>query len=207
MPSRINVFIVSAPSGAGKSSLIHLLLTQIPSLLFSISHTTRLPREGETNGVEYFFINDQEFESMIERNEFLEWARVHGHYYGTSKAMLEQAEKQGKDLLLDVDYQGAQEVRGTIPEAVSFFILPPSREDLRQRLITRGKDTSQQIQRRLQDAQKEIAHLKDYNFVFINDDLNATFEQIAKIIHGEQVPIQNLGDRIAAILKSFDLPS
>src|SRR4030095_8192095 len=150
MPEKSNVFILSAPSGAGKSTLIQLLFQEISGLHFSISHTTRPPREGETDGVEYFFVSEQRFREMIESNQFLEWAHVHGYFYGTSHEMVSEAAEQGKDLLLDIDIQGAAKVRARLPEAVSIFIFPPSYEDLRRRLVERGTDSPEQILQRIE---------------------------------------------------------
>jgi guanylate kinase len=206
MPNRTKVFIVSAPSGAGKSSLIRLLLERVPSLSFSVSHTTRPPRGGEKEGVDYFFVDRKTFETMIREDQFLEWALVHERYYGTSKAMLEQAEKLGKDLLLDVDYQGAQQVRKIIPEATSIFILPPSQQALYDRLVSRKQDTPDQISQRMVNARDEIPHYKEYDFVIINDDLTAALDKLTGIIRSRSFIHDAQQERIAAILKSFNVP-
>lgn len=203
---RNNVFLISAPSGAGKSSLIQLLLAEIPSLFFSISHTTRPPRPGEKDGVEYYFVSHGRFEEMIEANQFLEWAYVHSHYYGTSVQMVHKAEEQHKDLLLDVDIQGHQKVRKVLEGVTGIFVLPPSYEALKERLEQRGKDTPEQIGRRMENARVEIQHYRDYEYVVINDDLQAAFESLVSIIRSQQSRRENLQDRIEEILKSFGVP-
>ncbi|HSE40761.1 MAG TPA: guanylate kinase, partial [Acidobacteriota bacterium] len=167
---RNNVFIISAPSGSGKTTLIDLLLSENPSLMFSISHTTRPPRPGERNGVEYFFINEDEFLKMIQEDRFLEWAKVHGHFYGTSREMVERAQKDGRDLILDIDVQGAEQVRKKMPDAISIFILPPSYEALQRRLLARQKDTEDVMLKRLQNAKKEILRFGEFDYIIINDD-------------------------------------
>lgn len=201
-----NVFLISAPSGAGKSSLIQLVLAEVPSLFFSISHTTRPPRPGEQDGVEYFFTSHDRFEEMIKANQFLEWAHVHGHYYGTSVDMVHRAEEQHKDLLLDVDIQGHQKVRKALDGVTSIFVMPPSYESLRERLEQRGKDTPEQIGRRLENARMEIRHYRDYEYVVINDDLQAAFEGLISIIRSQQSRRENLQERIEEILQSFGIP-
>lgn len=198
-----NIFIISAPSGAGKSTLIHLLLAQIPSLFFSVSHTTRAPRPGEREAVDYFFISQDQFEEMIRTNQFLEWAKVHGSYYGTSREMLERSANAGKDLILDIDVQGAAQVRKAVPEAVSIFILPPSYEILRARLTQRQKDSVEQVEKRLVTARKEIEHWREYEYIVINEDLNEAFESLSSLVRGQRLRRENLEERIENILKSF----
>lgn len=200
-----NFFIISAPSGAGKTTLIEMLVKEFPQLLFSISHTTRAARDGETNGVEYFFTTPQDFEHMIQENDFLEWAKVHNHYYGTSRKMLEMAAEQGRDLLLDIDVQGAAKVKAQIPEAASIFILPPSLEALRDRLMQRQKDPIEQIYNRIEAARKEIRHYKEYEFVIINDDLAHAYRTLSSIIRTHTAKTQFLEERIQSILKSFNI--
>jgi guanylate kinase len=201
-----NAFLISAPSGAGKSSLIQLLLAEVHSLFFSISHTTRPPRPGEQDGVEYFFVSHGRFEEMIEANQFLEWAYVHGHYYGTSAEMVHRAEEQHKDLLLDVDIQGHQKVRKVLEGITSIFVLPPSYEALKERLEQRGKDTPEQIGRRMENARMEIRHYREYDYVVINDDLQAAFECLTSIIRSRQNRRENLQEKIEEILQSFGIP-
>lgn len=200
-----NLFIVSAPSGAGKTTLIEMLVQEFPNLLFSISHTTRQPRDGETNGIEYFFITPQEFERMIQEGQFLEWARVHNHYYGTSRRMLEIAGEEERDLLLDIDVQGAAKVRNQIPEATSIFIMPPSMEALRERLMQRQKDPIDQIFHRIESARQEIRHYKEFDYVIINDDLAHAYLSLSSIIRSQASKTPNLEERIQFILKSFNI--
>src|SRR5690349_17304348 len=151
-----NVFIISAPSGSGKSTLVARIRQLVPNLEFSISYTTRKPRGTEQNGREYFFITREEFEHMIRENEFLEHADVFGNYYGTSRRFLQKAEDQAKDLLLDIDVQGAAQIKTKLPVAISIFILPPNRRKLEQRLRSRGQDREEVIQKRLDEATREI---------------------------------------------------
>lgn len=200
-----NTFIISAPSGTGKSTLIELLLAQIPNIFFSISHTTRPPRVGEKNGVEYYFVENSKFEEMIRRDEFLEWAQVHGYYYGTSREMVRRAQEEGKDLLLDVDFQGAQAIRKQVPEAVSIFIMPPSLDILKERLLRRQKDTLTQIQNRTINARTELQHYKEYEFVIINEDLGSAFENLASIVRSQRSKQEILEEKIQKVLESFKM--
>ena len=198
-----NAFILSAPSGAGKSSLIELLLNQSPSLCFSVSHTTRPPRAGETDGIEYYFISKEEFEEMIAGRKFLEWAEVHGYFYGTSRAMLDRAEKEGKDLLLDVDVQGAAKIKEQIPDAVTIFILPPSFEVLRERLVRRQKDTDRQIAKRIENARSEIEHYVEYDYIIVNRDLASAFESLVSIIRSQQCRREQMEENAREVIDSF----
>jgi len=203
MPENNNIFILSAPSGAGKSTLIQLLFQEIAGLYFSISHTTRPPREGETNGVEYFFVSEQHFREMIESNQFLEWAHVHGYFYGTSYQMVEAAAAQGKDLLLDIDIQGAAKVRARLPEAVSIFIFPPSYDALRRRLVERRTDSPEQILQRIENARQEIEHYAEYDYIILNEDLVEASRNLAGIIRSHRCKRKLQAEKIEKILKSF----
>ena len=168
------LFIISAPSGAGKSSLIRAYLAQEnhhPAKV-SISHTTRKPRPGEQQGEHYYFVDNQKFESLIKQNAFVEYAHVFDHYYGTSKAEIEQSLMQGINVFLDIDWQGAKQVRQQMPESKSIFILPPSLKELENRLIKRGQDDAQVISKRMHKAQSEISHYNEYDYVIINDDFD-----------------------------------
>jgi guanylate kinase len=200
-----NTFIISAPSGTGKSTLIELLITQLPQIFFSISHTTRPPRAGEKNGVEYYFVDNAEFEDMIRRDEFLEWAQVHGYYYGTSREMVRRAEEEGRDLLLDIDFQGAQAVRRQVPNAVSIFIMPPSLDVLKERLLRRQKDTLTQIQNRTMNAKTELQHYKEYEYVIINEDLGSAFENLASIVRSQRSKQESMEEKIEKVLESFKI--
>jgi guanylate kinase len=201
---RNNVFIISAPSGSGKTTLIDLLLKENPSLSFSISHTTRPKRDGERDGVEYFFIDEKTFEQMIREDRFVEWAEVHGHFYGTSREMLVQPEKDSRDVILDIDVQGAAQVRQKMPEVISIFILPPSYDALKNRLLTRQKDKQDVMLKRLENARKEIRRYSEFDYIIINDDLQTASKSLSSIIHSSNSLRDKQIDRIEAILKSFE---
>ena len=178
------LFIISAPSGAGKSSLIRAYLAQKnhhPAKV-SISHTTRKPRPGEQQGEHYYFVDNQEFESLIKQNAFVEYAHVFDHYYGTSKAEIEQSLLQGINVFLDIDWQGAEQVRQQMPESKSIFILPPSLKELENRLIKRGQDDAQVISKRMHKAQSEISHFNEYDYVIINDNFDESLIALNAII-------------------------
>lgn len=185
--NQTNVIIVSAPSGSGKSTLVRLLLEQVPELVFSISYTTREPREGERDGHDYCFITPDEFRKRLERNEFLEHAVVFGtHFYGTSRRFLDQARASGSDLLLDIDVQGAAQVKKAVPDAISVFILPPSRQELEQRLRYRRLDPDHVIERRLKQAATEISGYGSYDFVLVNDKVERASECLNAIVLAER---------------------
>ncbi|HKT71246.1 MAG TPA: guanylate kinase, partial [Terriglobales bacterium] len=181
------VYIISAPSGSGKSTLVNELRKLISNLDFSISYTTRRPRGSEQNGREYFFVPIQDFEEMIARGEFLEHANVFGNYYGTAKRFLEQAENAGRDLLLDIDVQGAAQVKRKIKNAVSVFILPPDKKTLEWRLRNRSLDTEEVIQRRLLTAAKEIENYQSYDYILINDRLEESIDELKAIVLSERL--------------------
>jgi guanylate kinase len=184
------VFIISAPSGSGKTTLTNRLLSLVPGLQFSISYTTREPRGSEENGREYFFVSRDEFEGMLSDGEFLEHANVFGNYYGTARRFLEQATRHGKDLLLDIDVQGAKQVKDKMPEAVSIFILPPSRTELESRLRGRSQAenvTSQGvIRRRLEEAAREIEKYPNYDYILVNDRIDESIELLQAIVLAER---------------------
>jgi guanylate kinase len=184
------LFIISAPSGSGKTTLTNELLTLVPGLQFSISYTTRPPRGSEQTGREYFFVSREEFEEMIRRGEFLEYARVFGHYYGTARRFLDDARNTGRDLVLDIDVQGAAQV-AKMPEAVSIFILPPSREVLEFRLRNRSHsehmDSEEVIRRRLEGARKEIENYRNYDYILVNDRLEQSIAQLKAIVAAERL--------------------
>jgi guanylate kinase len=181
------VYIISAPSGSGKSTLVKKLLESVPGLNFSISYTTRPRRGDEQNGVEYFFVSEPEFEDMIERDEFLEHAKVFGNYYGTACRFLREAEASGNDLVLDIDVQGAKQLKKKIPDAVSIFILPPNREELEGRLRSRGLDTEQVILRRLDTARREIENYSKYDYILVNDRLDQSADELKAIVLAERL--------------------
>jgi len=180
-------FIVSGPSGSGKTSVVQHLLAKVPRLLFSVSYTTRAPRAGEQNGREYYFVRPEEFERMIARQELLEYAHVFGHYYGSPCSALEDATRQGKDLLLDIDVQGARQVKAALPDAVAVFVLPPSWQELEHRLRARGLDAPEAIQQRLQRAREEIeASRAIYDYLVVNCSLEETCAQVEAIVTTER---------------------
>jgi guanylate kinase len=197
------VFIISAPSGSGKSTLVSHLMANVPGLMFSISYTTRQPRGAEIEGQNYRFVSRADFEAMIARGEFLEWAEVFGNYYGTHRGILEEARARGNDLVLDIDVQGAGQLRCRIPGAVTIFILPPSRPVLEQRLRARGEDDEQVIQRRLRDAAGEIRNYNAYDYVLINRDLNESDAVLSGIVYAERARRTRIEDRIRPILDTF----
>jgi guanylate kinase len=180
------LFIVAAPSGAGKSSLIEALLKEDPGLTLSVSYTTRAPRPGEQDGREYFFVDERAFLAMLERGEFLESALVHGNRYGTSHKVIRESLELGRDLLLEIDWQGAQQVRRLMPGAVGIFILPPSMEELERRLRGRGKDSEDVIQRRLANAHEEMEHAAEFEYVIINKDFDVARSDLAAVIRAER---------------------
>jgi len=183
---RGSLFIISAPSGAGKTTLARSLNEALPSTAFSISHTTRPQRRNETHGVDYYFVSEREFREMVDRGEFLEHARVFGNWYGTSKAAVRELMEQGKTVLLDIDWQGARDVRRKIPGCGSIFILPPSREELERRLRSRGQDSDEVIARRMEQARDEIQHADEYDFVVVNDDFERALQELCAIVSGER---------------------
>ncbi len=176
------LFIISAPSGAGKTSLIRELLACTDGLRVSVSHTTRPPRPGELHGVNYNFVDRQTFESLIRHDDFLEYATVFDNYYGTSRAWVETHLNEGVDIILEIDWQGARVVREKVPESISIFILPPTREVLEQRLRDRGEDNEETIARRMRDAVQEITHFDEYDYLVINDDFQDALDDLVSIV-------------------------
>lgn len=197
------VFIISAPSGSGKSTLVGRLFQVVPGLLFSVSYTTRKRRGYEVPGESYHFTTREDFEERIARDEFLEHAEVFGNYYGTHGGALEQAGREGKDLVLDIDVQGARQLKSKLPEAVTVFVLPPSRQILEQRLRARSEDPDSVIERRLRDAAREIRNYHNYDYVLINDDLEHSVNTLSGIVCGERVRRGRMEDRIRPILETF----
>ena len=184
-----NAFIVCAPSGAGKTSLVAELLRRDRNVRLSVSHTTRAPRPGEQEGRDYRFVSRPAFESMIKRGEFLESAEVHGNLYGTSQAWIDQQRARNADIVLEIDWQGAQQVRKLIPEAIGIFILPPSPDTLRRRLVERGQDSNDVIERRVRAAQGEIAHLAEFDYVIINSNFDDAVEDLVSIVRAIRLRI------------------
>jgi guanylate kinase len=222
------VYIISAPSGSGKSTLVNELLKSVSDLEFSISYTTRAPRGSETNGRQYYFVSRPEFEKMIRHGDFLEYAEVFGNYYGTARRFLEEAEEHGRDLLLDIDVQGAAQIQQKLPNATSIFILPPNRKTLEERLRKRSEDREEVIQRRLITASREIENYDRYNYILVNDRLEDSIEILQAIVRAERLlrlgrplsseelkivaladhcRLSNVGQRLKPILASFGTPA
>lgn len=199
------VYIVSAPSGSGKSTLLARVLAADPRLLFSVSYTTRAPRGAERPGQSYHFISREEFEARLGRGEFLEWAEVYGYYYGTHRSYWEQARRENRDLVLDIDVQGARKLKREIPDAVSIFILAPSRDILEQRLRARSEDSDEAIERRLREAREEIKSFREYDYVLVNRDLETAVADLAAIIRAERLRRVRMEEEIGPILASFDV--
>jgi guanylate kinase len=197
------VFIISAPSGSGKSTLVSKVLQRDSRLRFSVSYTTRKPRGREKPGESYVYISKAEFEERMQRGEFLEHAEVFGNYYGTNRDVLDRAEREGKDLVLDIDVQGARQLKERLPEAVTIFILPPSRDILEQRLRARSEDPEEVIQRRLRDAGEEIRNYKQYDYILVNHRLEESVDALASIIKAERIKRIRMEDQIRPILATF----
>ncbi|GFO60177.1 guanylate kinase [Geomonas silvestris] len=180
------LFVISAPSGAGKTTLCKEIIDKFPELRHSVSYTTRAPRAGEVPGRDYFFVGKEEFSRMIEAGEFAEWAEVHGNLYGTSLATLKECRSQGIDLILDIDCQGAQQLKGRFDGGVYIFILPPSIAELRRRLNGRSSDTAEVIERRIQNAAGEIKESRWYDYIIVNDEFPVALEQLKSVLVAEQ---------------------
>jgi guanylate kinase len=222
------VYIISAPSGSGKSTLVGKLMKLVPDLDFSVSYTTRPLRGNEQNGKQYYFVSRDEFKQMIERDEFLEHANVFGNYYGTARRFLQEAAQRSHDLLLDIDVQGAEQIKRKLPDAVSVFVLPPDRKTLERRLRERGEDAEQVIQRRLVTASREIENYDKYNYILVNDRLEESIDSLQAIVRSERLRrpdgplseeqkqilaladrcrLSNIRERVQPILASFAIPA
>ena len=197
------LFVVSSPSGGGKGTLIKRVLSTVPNLGYSVSYTTRAPRNGEVNGREYFFVSTDQFEAMIAAEEFLEWAHVHGKLYGTSRQQVAHEISHGRDIILEVDVQGAASVRRLLPDAVTIFILPPSLETLRKRLIARGTDSEEELELRLRNAPDELRNYRAFDFVIINENVERATNQLRSVINAERVRPSHQEDSIQTIIKNF----
>jgi len=194
-----NLYVVTAPSGAGKTTLVRLLLEGEPEVRLSISHTTRAPRPGEADGREYHFVDAAAFRAMIERHDFLEWAEVHGNFYGTSQQWIAECLAAGDDILLEIDWQGAQQVRAQFPQAIGVFILPPSMAELARRLNARGADSDEVVARRLAAAQAEMRHVGEFDYVIINDRLEQALEELRAIVRASRLRLAAQRVRHAAL--------
>lgn len=198
-----NLFIVSAPSGAGKTSLLAKLLEEMPDLCLSISHTTRPMRDGEQDGVNYHFSDRDTFVNMVEQGGFLEHAEVFGNLYGTSAQWVEEQQQQGKDVILEIDWQGAQQVRRLKPEAIGVFILPPAIETLRERLSNRGQDDNTVIEQRLAGAQEEISHYGEYDYLILNQDFDQALADLAAVFHASRLQQKSQQKTLSNTLKNL----
>jgi guanylate kinase len=200
---RGSIIVISAPSGSGKTTLVKRLLAAMPSLNFSVSCTTRSPRRGEKDGRDYHFVSRREFRRMIKAGEFVEWAEVVGHFYGTAKRQLRAAQDAGKDILLDIDVQGHRQVRRKLPEAVSIFILPPSYPELERRLRRRRSDAPEVIKRRLANARREIQYWKEYDYLVVNDKLRLATGALRAVVEAARVRAHVQQERARAICQTF----
>jgi guanylate kinase len=197
---RGRLYVISAPSGAGKTSLVKALLKSEPRLRLSISHTTRTRRPTEVEGREYHFVSKPRFEELVKRGEFLEHARVFDNNYGTSRAFVESQLAAGHDVLLEIDWQGAQQVRRALPECVSIFVLPPARQTLAERLARRATDTAEVIRRRLQDAAGDMSHYGEFDYVVVNDDFERAVADLKRIIEGQGEDLRSTRPELKPLL-------
>lgn len=204
LPSRLgSVFVISAPSGAGKTTLIKKLRASVRGLVFSVSYTTRPPRAGEKHGREYFFVSQQEFKRRTAQGEFVEWARVHSQYYGTSWCTLREAQEAGQDVLLDIDVQGYRKLRRRIPDTVSVFLVAPSFADLEERLRRRHEDSPGVIAERLAMSRREVAHWMEYDYVIVNDRLSTAARALRNIVLASRMRRQCQDRRVREIIGKF----
>ena len=197
------LFVLSAPSGAGKTSIVKQACVRMSKLAVSISHTTRPMRPADRDGVDYHFVDEAEFQRMIERGEFLEHARVFGNLYGTSQAEVEKTLAAGTDVLLEIDWQGADQVRRLMPQACSIFIVPPSREILQSRLRGRASDSSAVIERRLQEAVADMKHFSNYEYLIVNDDFELAVEQLCAVVMAKRVEVLRQSDKHQVLLSKL----
>jgi len=197
------LFIVSAPSGAGKTSLVRELIESLDGIQVSVSHTTRERREGEVDGVNYHFVDVPAFEAMIEQGDFFEYARVFDNYYGTSRRTVEKMLAAGQDVILEIDWQGARQVRQQLPDAVSVFILPPSREELERRLSSRGTDEHAVIARRMRDAVEEMSHHDEYDYLVVNDDFTTALRELQSLIIARRLTREKVSEHYAPLLAAL----
>jgi guanylate kinase len=201
-----NLFVVAAPSGAGKSSLVKALLELDSHVQPSVSHTTRAPRGQEKHGREYFFVSQQEFDAMVAADSFVEWAHVHSQRYGTSKKAIEERMEQGADVILEIDFQGAIQIKKIFANAICIFILPPSWEELRSRLERRGEDASDIIDLRMKNAQAEVEHVDKFDFVIINEMFDRALFDLKAIVHSQRLKFSAQRRARAATFKALHIP-
>ena len=202
-----NLFCVAAPSGAGKSSLVKALLELDSHLVVSVSHTTRAPRGQEMHGREYWFVDEPEFRAMIDRGEFFEWAQVHGHLYGTSRKAIEERLMRGEDVVLEIDWQGALQIKQLFPHAVLIFILPPSWQELEQRLRRRGEDQPDVIATRLANARLEVARARDFDFVIVNSLFETALFDLKAVVHSQRLKFAAQQRARSQVFKALGLAS
>jgi len=200
---RGNLYIVSAPSGSGKTTLLDHIINKFDDLIFSVSYTTRKPRGRESHGVEYFFVGRDEFLGMVERGEFLEWAEVHGNYYGTGRQFVEENLEAGRSVILDIDVQGKVLVKERFPEAITVFLMPPSYEELERRLKARSLEDDETVRMRLAIAGKEISRYRDYDFIVINDNINESAAVLEAVVRAGSAKPVNQEARIRTIIDTF----
>ncbi|TCK17040.1 guanylate kinase [Thiogranum longum] len=198
--SQGTLYIISAPSGAGKTSLVKALLQRLPDVVVSVSNTTRAPRPGEQDGVDYHFTDKSEFERLVENGEFLEYAQVFDNYYGTRRATVQKELEAGRDVILEIDWQGARQVASAAPEAVKVFILPPSSAALRERLSARGQDSEEIIERRMRDAISEMSHYDEYHYLIFNDDFDIAVDELQAIFISRRLRLEVQRERHAGVL-------
>jgi len=202
MKNKGDIFVISAPSGTGKTTLVRLLLSRFPTLSFSISYTTRLPRPGEVNGQHYFFVSEREFKKSIAKGEMLEWAKVYGHYYGTPLTFVQEKIAAGKDIVLDIDIQGAQAVKKKMPEAILIFLIPPSWNELQRRITSRSSDSPEEIKKRLEAAKKEILAAREFDYIVINDVLEDALKELVSIIQATKARANKRWPEIKRLLQT-----
>ncbi|XGA80023.1 guanylate kinase [Halomonas sp. CH40] len=201
--SQGTLFVVSAPSGAGKTSLVRELIESLDGLQVSVSHTTRARREGEVNGVNYHFTDVAGFEAMIQQGGFFEYAQVFDHYYGTSRQAVQVLLDAGQDVILEIDWQGARQVREQVKHAVSIFIMPPSLHELENRLASRGTDEHAVIARRMRDAVSEMSHYDEYDYLVVNDDFTTALEELRSLVISQRLTLASMRDRHAPLLAAL----
>lgn len=201
-----HIFIVAAPSGGGKTSLIKKLVTTLPDIVVSVSHTTRLPRPGEQEGIDYYFINDTDFLTLINEDAFVEYARVFNHFYGTSMQEINARLKAGIDVVLDIDWQGAEQIKQRYPQALGIFIVPPSLDALKERLLNRRQDNEQVINYRMQQAQDELRHFSDFDYLIVNDDFPKALQELETIVLAHRLKMTRQAMKYEKLL-SLLLPS
>lgn len=200
-----NVFLISAPTGAGKSSLVKALIERNPFINLSISYTTRTPREGEVDGREYFFISKEQFIDWREQGNMLEWAEVYGNFYGTAKSQVESVISTGQDVLLEIDYQGARQIRKKFPGIIDIFILPPSIDELEKRLLKRGLDSPEVIRKRMLTVSSEIGHADEYSYVIINDSFETALDQLDTLVKAAKLKYASQANKHQALFADLGI--